>query len=125
MQSENKLTKKSNLQPTKPPNDLKDALKLVADLTGEAKKAAEENPYTSTGKPKSALKGATKTTNKLKEEGREAHKRGIVPKPNMEGGLKNNDMNVAANAALTILELSEKQNKSLPKGKTNGSLFKK
>ena len=114
MQSENKLTKKSNLQPSKTPNDLKDALQLVADLTGDAKKAAEENPFTSAGKPKSDLKGATIITNKLKEEGIEAHKRGIVPKPNMEGGLKNNDMNVAANSALKVFEFSEKQNKSLP-----------
>lgn len=109
MQSENKLTKTPDFQPLKTPNDLKDALQLVANLTGEAKKAAEKNPYTSAGKPKADLKGATKITNKLKEEGIEAHKRGIVPEANMEGGLKNNDMNVAANSALKVLELSEKQ----------------
>lgn len=118
MQSKNKLAERSNLQPSKTPNDLKDALQLVANLTGEAKKAAEENPFTSAGKAKSDLKGATKITNKLKEEGIEAHKRGIVPKPNMEGGLKNNDMNIAANSALKVFELSEKQHKSLPKRKS-------
>ena len=116
MQLENESTKKSNLQPPKTPNDLKDALQLVANLTGKAKKAAEENPYTSAGKPKSALKGATKITNKLKEEGIEAYKIGTVSKPNMEAGLKNNDMNVAANSALEVLELFKKQNKNILEG---------
>lgn len=95
-------------------NNLKDALQFVADKTGEAKKAAENNPLTSAGKPKSSLKGAAKLTNKLKEEGIEACKRGIVPQPNMEGGLKNNDLHVAAKAALEILKLPEQQSKSLP-----------
>ncbi|MBS6956220.1 MAG: hypothetical protein KH230_23670 [Enterocloster asparagiformis] len=114
MKPENELAKVAPIQPTSTPNDLKDALKLVADLTGEAKKTAEENPLTSSGKPKSSLKGATKITNGLKEEGIEAHKRGLVPKPNMEGGLKNNDMHIAAKSALEGFRLSEQQQKSLP-----------
>lgn len=116
MTQENKLAKVAPIKPTSTPNDLKDALKLVADLTGEAKKAAKEKPLTSTGKPKSSLKGATVITNGLKEEGIEAHKRGLVPKPNMEGGLKNNDMHVAAKSALEGIKLSEQQQKRLPDG---------
>lgn len=91
------------------PNTLKDALQFVADKTDEAKKAAENNPLTSTGKPKADLKGAAKLTNQLKEEGIEAYKRDIVPQPNMEGGIKNNEMNVAAKAALDVLKMSEQQ----------------
>ena len=116
MKSKNELAKVSSRQPAKTPNDLRDALQLVADMTGDAKRATEENSLTSAGKPKSELRGATKITNRLKEEGIEAHKRGLVPKPNMEGGLKNNDMHVAAKAALEGLKLSEQQPKSLPDG---------
>lgn len=114
MKSKKEIVKVQQQHPSKTANDLKDALRLVADLTGEAKKAAEDNPYTSSGKLKSSLKGATRITNRLKEEGIEAHKRGLVPTPNMEGGLKNNDMHVAAKAALEGLRLSEQKRKRLP-----------
>ena len=114
MDSNNKLTKSSPQQPVKNPDNLKDVLQFAADITGDAKKAAEENPFTSSGKPKASLKGAAAITNRLKEEGIEAHKRGIVSTPNMVGGLKNNDMHTAAEAALKVFDLFEQQSKSLP-----------
>lgn len=114
MNYDDKLVPISSRHPEKRPDNLKDALQLVADLTGEAKKAAEENPLTSFGKPKSSLRGATIITNGLKEEGIEAYRRGLVSEPTMKGGLKNNDMHVAAKAALKGIELSEQQMKSLP-----------
>lgn len=111
------LTKIPPSQPPATPDKLQAALQFVADLTGEAKKAAADNPIiTSSGKPKSSLKGAPVITNMLKEEGIEAHKRGIVPQPNMQGGLQNNDMYVAAKSALESMKLSEQQPKSLPDG---------
>ena len=68
MKSKNELAKVSSRQPAKTPNDLRDALQLVADMTGDAKRAAEENSLTSAGKPKSELRGATKITNRLRDE---------------------------------------------------------
>ena len=56
MKSKNELAKVSSRQPAKTPNDLRDALQLVADMTGDAKRAAEENSLTSAGKPKSELR---------------------------------------------------------------------
>ena len=109
MKSDENLVQKSSAQLPVSSDTLKDALQYVADKTNEAKKAAENNPLTSTGKPKSELKGAAKITNQLKEEGIEAYKRDIVPQPNMEGGIKNNEMNVAANAALAAITMSEQQ----------------
>lgn len=109
MKSNENLVQKSSAQVPVSPNTLKDALQYVAHKTDEAKKAAENNPLTSAGKPKSDLKGAAKTTNRLKEEGIEAYKRDLVPQPNMEGGIKNNEMNVAAKAALEVIKMSEQQ----------------
>ena len=115
--SDNQLAKISPSQPPATPDKWLAALKFVADLTGEAKRAAADNPIiTSSGKQKSSLKGATVITNMLKEEGIEAHKRGIVPQPNMEGGLQNNDMYVAATSALESMKLSEQQPKRLLDG---------
>lgn len=92
-----------------PPNQLQAALQFVVDMTGDAKKAAVDNPIvTSTKNPKSKLKGAAKITNSLKEEGIEAHARGIVAQPNMQGGLQNNDMYVAAKSALEAIKLIPK-----------------
>ena len=114
-QPENQLAKVPPSQLPATSDTLKAALQFAVDKTGEAKKAAMDNPtVTSTGKPKSALKGAAKITNELKEEGIEAHKRGIVSQPNMEGGLQNNDMHIAAKAALEILKLSEQKTEALP-----------
>ena len=111
------LAKIPSSQPPATPDKLLAALQFVADLTGEAKRAAADNPIiTSSGKPKSSLKGAPVITNMLKEEGIEAHKRGIVSQPNMEGGLQNNDMYVAATSALKSMELSEQQPKTLTDG---------
>lgn len=115
--SNNQLAKVPSSQPPEKADKLQDALKVVAGLTGEAKKAAADNPtVSSSGKPKSSLKGASAITNMLKEEGIEAHKRGIVDKPNMEGGLQNNDMYVAATSALKAIELTKQQTKDLPDG---------
>lgn len=96
-------------------DNLKDAIRLVVTLTGQAKEAAEKNPLTSSGKPKSSLHGAPAITNAIKEEGIEAYKRGIVTEPNMRGGLKNNELNIAAKAALKGMDLFEGQSKQLPK----------
>ena len=43
MKSKNELAKVSSRQPAKTPNDLRDALQLLADMRGDAKRAAEEN----------------------------------------------------------------------------------
>lgn len=115
MKPDNKLDRIPHSQPANQSDNLKDAIRLVATLTGQAKEAAQKNPLTSSGKPKSSLHGAPAITNAIKEEGIEAYKRGIVPEPNMRGGLKNNEMNIAAKAALRGMELSEGQRKQLPK----------
>ena len=109
MKSDENLVQNSSAQLSVSPNTLKDAFEYVVKQTEEAKTAAENNPLTSTGKPKSDLKGAAKITNQLKEEGIEAYKRNLVPQPNMEGGIKNNEMNVAAKAALGVIKMSEQQ----------------
>lgn len=114
MKSDDKMDRIPFRQPLNKSDDLKEVIRLVATLTGEAKEAAEKNPLTSSGKPKSSLHGATVITNGLKEEGIEAHKRGLVPEPTMKGGLRNNDLNIAAKAALRSIEWYEKQKKELP-----------
>jgi len=114
---DDQLAKIPSSQLPTPPDQLQAVFQFVADMTGDAKKAAEDNPIvTSTGRPKSDLKGAAKITNGLKEEGIEAHARGIVPQPNMQGGLQNNDMYVAAKSALEAIKLSKQQSKSFPDG---------
>lgn len=117
MNSKNALTKKDNSQSLQNQSELEQALQLASKVTGEVIKKVEENPYTSTGKSKSKIYGAAGLTNKLKEEGIEAHKKGIVPEANMNGGLQNRQINAAANGGLNTLELLKNQNKSLPEKK--------
>ena len=115
MKTDDKLDKIPLRHPANQSDNIKDAMRLVATLTDQAKEAAEKNPLTSSGKLKSSLHGAPAITNAIKEEGIEAYKRGIVPEPNMRGGLKNNELNIAAKAALRGMELFEDQRKQLPK----------
>lgn len=114
MKNEKQLAKKPIEQSLTEKDKLKEAIQLVADITGDAKKAAAENPYTSSGKPKAELHGAAKSANAQKEEGIEAYKRGIVPKPNMEGGRQNHDLHTQASAALKTMEILERQAPNLP-----------
>jgi hypothetical protein len=114
MKTKNELTVKPQPQPLTQASELKEALEVVAKVTSEAQKAAEENPHTPNGTLKSDLKGFCKTTSNLRAEGEEAHKRGIVPKPNMEGGVKNRELNASANTTLKALELLEKPKESIP-----------
>lgn len=125
MKQKNALANQSASSPSVEGADLKKVFQFVAEKTSEAKKAAADNPYTSSGKLKSELYGAAKFTNSLKEEGREAHKRGIVTEPTMFGGLQNRDMNTAAEAALKTFDLIENPAQILPGKKKRKSLKNK
>jgi len=124
MESNNALTEKNNLEleQLQSPNELKKVFQYVADMTNEAKKAAEDNPYTSTGTLKSSLKGAPTITSALRAEGEEAHKRGIVSAPTMQGGLDNQKIHDTAVAGLKTIELLESQKTAIPAPKDDDSI---